>query len=298
MARPARCRRCWARHAQKAVIAAGHAAERIGEKVEKLREGQRQHDEIDPCRRIEIQPAPASPWLRPEPPRPRAPAGPEWPSGSGRSPPHKPRPQPTRTPTRWKKMLMRYKLSADYSEAQIALLEREAAAAEKAAEAYRKKWNVDKDGFSTNSSGQREQQWVRDPRDHHRVPGAGGARQDAVGGLGQQFVQPNGTANYEATGAAWRRQNSTLEALGKMTDYYTWGRQARSATTYRRSERRSAAQGALRINGGRANCGRRDHDFTIDGVREQVCVQDDASATALQTCGARSLRGGQPWPVK
>lgn len=50
---------------------------------------------------------------------------------------------------------MRYKLQADYSENQIALLEREAAAAERAAEAYRKKWNVDKEGYSLNTAGER-----------------------------------------------------------------------------------------------------------------------------------------------
>ena len=50
---------------------------------------------------------------------------------------------------------MRYKLQADYSENQIALLEREAAAAERAAEAYRKKWNVDKEGYSLNTAGAR-----------------------------------------------------------------------------------------------------------------------------------------------
>ncbi len=55
---------------------------------------------------------------------------------------------------------MRYKLSADYSERQIALLEREAAAAEKAAEAKRKYWNVDKDGFTLDANGQRQQMTV------------------------------------------------------------------------------------------------------------------------------------------
>ena len=55
---------------------------------------------------------------------------------------------------------MRYKLSADYSERQIALLEREAAAAEKAAEAKRRYWNVDKDGFTLDANGQRQQMSV------------------------------------------------------------------------------------------------------------------------------------------
>lgn len=53
------------------------------------------------------------------------------------------------------KLLMKYTMSADYTERQIALLEREAAAAEKAAEAYRKKWNMDKEGYSLNTAGER-----------------------------------------------------------------------------------------------------------------------------------------------
>ena len=58
------------------------------------------------------------------------------------------------------KLMMRYKLSADYSQRQIELLEQEAAAAEKAAEAKRKYWNVDKDGFTLDANGQRMQQSV------------------------------------------------------------------------------------------------------------------------------------------
>lgn len=58
------------------------------------------------------------------------------------------------------RMLMKYTMSSKYTERQIALLEREAAAAERAAEAYRKKWNVDKDGFTLDANGQRMQQSV------------------------------------------------------------------------------------------------------------------------------------------
>lgn len=53
------------------------------------------------------------------------------------------------------KVLMKYTLSAEYTERQIKLLEREAAAAEKAAEAYRKKWKMDKEGYSLNTAGER-----------------------------------------------------------------------------------------------------------------------------------------------
>jgi hypothetical protein len=53
------------------------------------------------------------------------------------------------------RILMKYTMTADYTERQIALLEREAAAAERAAEAYRKKWNMDKEGYSLNTAGER-----------------------------------------------------------------------------------------------------------------------------------------------
>ena len=52
-------------------------------------------------------------------------------------------------------MLMRYTMTADLTERQIRLLEREAAAANKAAEAYRKKWNMDKEGYALNTKGER-----------------------------------------------------------------------------------------------------------------------------------------------
>ncbi len=53
------------------------------------------------------------------------------------------------------RILMKYTMTADYTERQVALLEREAAAAERAAEAYRKKWNMDKEGYSLNTAGER-----------------------------------------------------------------------------------------------------------------------------------------------
>jgi hypothetical protein len=53
------------------------------------------------------------------------------------------------------RILMKYTMTADYTERQISLVEREAAAAERAAEAYRKKWNMDKEGYSLNTAGER-----------------------------------------------------------------------------------------------------------------------------------------------
>ena len=67
-------------------------------------------------------------------------------------------------------LLTKYKLSADYTPRQIALLEAETAALEKAAEAKRKYWNVDKDGFSLDANGQRMQQSV--PTDRYVLDAA------------------------------------------------------------------------------------------------------------------------------
>lgn len=53
------------------------------------------------------------------------------------------------------KIMMQYTLSANYTERQIALLEKEAAAEEKLAESRRKRLKIDKDGFSTDESGNR-----------------------------------------------------------------------------------------------------------------------------------------------
>ncbi len=55
----------------------------------------------------------------------------------------------------WDTLLMRYKLSADYTENQITLLEKQNALLERAAELERKRLNIDKEGFSTDSSGNR-----------------------------------------------------------------------------------------------------------------------------------------------
>lgn len=53
----------------------------------------------------------------------------------------------------WDRILMRYKLTADYTEAQIALLEKEIALQERRDELERKRLNVDKNGFSLDKAG-------------------------------------------------------------------------------------------------------------------------------------------------
>ena len=124
------------------------------------------------------------------------------------------------------KLNMRYVNSADYTEKQIALLEREAAAAEKAAEAYRKKWNIDKDGFTLNNQGQREQQFVWNRASIIDYLKQAGLPDVLAEDLAKQFTNADGTVNYEASDAQkkWGGKHSTLaEALGKMVDYYKFG---------------------------------------------------------------------------
>jgi tape measure domain-containing protein len=122
-------------------------------------------------------------------------------------------------------LMMKYKLSADYSERQIALLERETAAAERAAEAKRKANNVDKDGFTTDSNGQRMTQFVWNRSAIIDYLKQAGLEETLAEELAKQFVNGDGTVGYEATQAQmkWGGKYSTLsEALGKMVDFYKY----------------------------------------------------------------------------
>ena len=55
----------------------------------------------------------------------------------------------------WEKIMMQYTLSADYTKRQIELLKEETEAIEAAAEAKRKYWKVDKEGYSVDANGNR-----------------------------------------------------------------------------------------------------------------------------------------------
>lgn len=119
------------------------------------------------------------------------------------------------------KMLMQYTLSADYSERQIAILEREAAAEERLAEARRKRLNVDKEGYSLNTAGERvmagesDQQVADDTaklygeanRDNEK---ARRARQ--LRALGRLRSQGNGNVVQSAYSADELRELQALEA--------------------------------------------------------------------------------------
>jgi hypothetical protein len=109
------------------------------------------------------------------------------------------------------KLMMSYTMSANYSERQIALLEREAAAAEKVAEAYRKKWNIDKDGFTLDSNGQRMQQSAPSERYVYDTAKAQGLTDEQALALLEEFM-PNGKAS---------RGNNGNTGLGASKDWFT-----------------------------------------------------------------------------
>jgi len=125
------------------------------------------------------------------------------------------------------KMLMQYTMSADYSERQIALLEREAAAAEKAAEAKRKYWNVDKEGYSLNTAGERvmagetQDQVDRDIAQRYGAENVGNAdaqRARQLRTLAKLRSIGNGLVTQPGLSADERRELDELEAKLFNTD--------------------------------------------------------------------------------
>ena len=122
------------------------------------------------------------------------------------------------------KMLMQYTLSADYSERQIAILEREAAAEEKLAEARRKRLNVDKEGYSLNTAGERvmagetQEQVDRDIARRYGEENIGNPDAIKARGLAEmlKFISSQGgqirDPNYSKQVADMRRQLQELEA--------------------------------------------------------------------------------------
>lgn len=117
------------------------------------------------------------------------------------------------------KMHMRYKLSADYSEAQVALLEKETAAIERAADAYRKYWNIDKDGFTLDANGQR--QVMSAPTESYIVDSAKGAglTEKQIVQLLDEFYRngsPSGMPNRGVLGASKDWFTVVNEAVNRM----------------------------------------------------------------------------------
>lgn len=113
------------------------------------------------------------------------------------------------------KLLMKYTMSADYSERQIALLEREAAAAERAAEAKRKYWNVDKEGFTLNTAGQRAEQTIQSRRSVFEQAKTAGLTEEEAMDIAKRFINDSGryTGWNKMSGKTW--QETLQQAIDK-----------------------------------------------------------------------------------
>ena len=111
--------------------------------------------------------------------------------------------------------MMKYTMSADYSERQIALLEREAAAAERAAEAKRKYWNVDKEGFTLNTAGQRAEQTIQSRRSVFEQAKSAGLTEEEAMAIAKRFINDSGqyTGWNKMSGKTW--QETLQQAIDK-----------------------------------------------------------------------------------
>lgn len=193
------------------------------------------------------------------------------------------------------KMLMQYTMSADYSERQIALLEREAAAAEKAAEAKRKYWNVDKEGYSLNTAGERvlsgesQDQIDKSIADLYGAENVGNAdaqRARQLRELAKLRSKGNGLVTQPGLSADERRELQELEARLLNTGPAPGGTNSGGSTTTggtTTSGRGSSSSGG--VGGGRnltVNIGGRPGG-TIFGLNEQQSRETLAVLRQLET---------------
>lgn len=171
------------------------------------------------------------------------------------------------------KIAMRYKNSADYTEAQIALLEREAAAAERAAEAKRKYWNVDKDGFTLDNNGQRMQQSAPTERYvYDTAKGQGLTEQQALA-LVDQYMR-----NGKASGMP-------QQGLGASKDWFTVVNEAinKQVLTNARTAANTPANTSTNTSGAGSAGGTTNKTVTINlrGKSRTIGVSSEADANNL-----------------
>lgn len=165
------------------------------------------------------------------------------------------------------KLNMRYMQSSDYSEKQIALLEREAAAAEKAAEAYRKKWNIDKDGFTLDANGQRMQQSAPTQRYVFDTAKAQGLSEAEALALVDQFIRDG-------------QPSSTSQGLGASKDWFTLVNEAINERVL--SNARNRVNTGSNADGGQAvPSGTKTVVININGRQRKVDVATSADANTL-----------------
>lgn len=106
---------------------------------------------------------------------------------------------------------MRYRLAADYTKEMIDLQEREIEVTERAAQAYRKKWNIDKDGFTLDNNGQRMQHSAPTERYVYDAATSQGLSNEQALALVDRFMR-----NGQATG--W---GGGSNLMGPSKDWFT-----------------------------------------------------------------------------
>ena len=192
------------------------------------------------------------------------------------------------------KMLMQYTMSADYSERQIALLEREAAAAEKAAEAKRKYWNVDKEGYSLNTAGDRvlsgesQDQIDKSIADLYGAENVGNTdaqRARQLRELAKLRSKGNGLVTQPGLSADERRELQELEARLLNTSPPAGSANSGGGTPSTPSAPTGGRSGGSGVSGGRnltVNIGGRQVG-TISGLNEQQSRETLAVLRGLET---------------
>jgi len=110
----------------------------------------------------------------------------------------------------FEKMMMRYTLSADYSEHQIALLEAENALVERRNALERERLNIDKEGYSLNTAGQRVIQEIQTQRSIYENAKSQGLTEEQALKLSNETALPYngksvtaGTRAEDMDGSTW-----------------------------------------------------------------------------------------------
>lgn len=117
------------------------------------------------------------------------------------------------------RLMMKYTLSADYSERQIALLEKENDLIERRDALERKRLNIDKEGFSLDTGGNRVNQLIQTQRSvFDQAKSQGLSEADALK-IAKQFISDNGKKQgWDQQGAAQGKNWGTAlqEAIDKI----------------------------------------------------------------------------------
>ena len=123
----------------------------------------------------------------------------------------------------WEKIMMQYTLAADYTKRQIELLNEEAEATERAAEAKRKYWSMDKEGFSVDANGKRIEQTVQTQQSLYNEAKNAGLTASQAKGLADRFKPDrngffNNTEFWRAVNDLKQQNDLQAEQLAKLQE--------------------------------------------------------------------------------